>query len=139
MPLTLFDVLPDGPRPSSSGKMSPACSRSATTPSVASSRAFLERTPPSFRHGANGRTRVWLLDPRAQSRGGSSTPNSSDWHNGAVVCSLSQVLEKGSIPRRYFLSSKACAGILRRAAKRGKTLPPALHQALMSVAATRKA
>ena len=92
--------------------------------------------PPSFRHGENGRTRVWLLDPRAQSRGGSSTPNFSDWPNAAVVCSLSQVLERGSIPQRYFLSSKACAGILRRAEKRGKTLPPMLHQALASVAAT---
>jgi hypothetical protein len=108
----------------------------ATMPSAASSRAYLERTPPSFRHGANGRTRVWLLDPRAQSRGGSSTPNSSDFPNAAVVCSLSQVLERGSIPPRFFLSSKACAGILRRAGKRGKTLPPMLHQALTSVAAT---
>jgi len=43
------------------------------------------------------------------------------------------VLERGSIPRRYFLSGKACAGILRRAAKRGKTLPPLLEQALRSV------
>jgi len=49
------------------------------------------------------------------------------------VCSLSQVLERGSIPRRYFLSGKACAGILRRAAKRGKTLPPLLEAALRSV------
>jgi hypothetical protein len=43
------------------------------------------------------------------------------------------VLERGSIPRRYFLSGKACAGILRRAAKRGKTLPPLLESALRSV------
>jgi hypothetical protein len=63
-------------------------------------------------------------------------PNSSAWPNDAAVCSLSQVLERGSIPRRFFLSSKACAGILRRAEKRGKTLPPMLHQALTSVAAT---
>ena len=62
--------------------------------------------------------------------------NAPAWPNAAVVCSLSQVLERGSIPRRFFLSSKACAGILRRAEKRGKTLPPMLHQALTSVAAT---
>ena len=43
---------------------------------------------------------------------------------------LSQVLEKGSIPERYFLSPKACAGILRRAEKRGKKLPPMLQDAL---------
>ena len=37
-------------------------------------------------------------------------------------------------PQRFFLSSKACAGILRRAEKRGKELPPALQTALLSVA-----
>jgi hypothetical protein len=61
-------------------------------------------------------------------------PNISEWPNDAVVCSLSQVLETTSIPQRFFLSPKACAGILRRAEKRGKKLPPALHQALHSVA-----
>ena len=47
---------------------------------------------------------------------------------------LSQVLEKGSIPQRFFLSGTACAGILRRAEKRGKSLPPSLHAALQAVA-----
>jgi DNA (cytosine-5)-methyltransferase 1 len=61
-------------------------------------------------------------------------PNILAWPNDAAVCSLSQVLEKGSIPRRYFLSSTACAGILRRAEKRGKKLPAPLQAALMAVA-----
>lgn len=61
-------------------------------------------------------------------------PNISEWPNDAAVCSLSQVLEQGSIPQRYFLSSTACAGILRRAEKRGKELPPALFAALTAVA-----
>ena len=60
-------------------------------------------------------------------------PNISEWPNDAAVCSLSQVLERGSIPQRYFLSSTACAGILRRAEKRGKELPEALDRALRSV------
>jgi hypothetical protein len=77
---------------------------------------------------------VWLLDPRDKSRGASSTLNILDWPNDAAVCSLSQVLETGSIPQRFFLSSKACAGILRRAEKRGKQLPAALQAALESVA-----
>jgi hypothetical protein len=51
------------------------------------------------------------------------------------VCSLSDVLEAGDVPQRYFLSAKACAGILRRADKRGKELPPALRQALQQVVA----
>jgi hypothetical protein len=50
------------------------------------------------------------------------------------VCSLSDILEIGDVPQRYFLSAKACKGILRRAEKRGKELPQALLQALQQVA-----
>ena len=49
------------------------------------------------------------------------------------VCSLSDILETGDVPQRYFLSAKACAGILRRAEKRGKSLPPPLALALRAV------
>lgn len=80
--------------------------------------------------GSDGRTLVVCLDPREQSRGGSLMPNISEWPNDADVCLLSQVLETDSIPPKYFLSPKACAGILRRAEKRGKALPPMLYQAL---------
>jgi hypothetical protein len=78
------------------------------------------------------------MDPKEQSRGGSWTPNISAWPNDAVVCSLSQVLETDSIPPRYFLSEKACAGILRRAEARGKTLPDQLLSALRSSADVEK-
>jgi hypothetical protein len=48
---------------------------------------------------------------------------------------LSDVLEAtGSVPQKFFLSRKACEGILRRAERRGKALPPALEAALRSVA-----
>jgi site-specific DNA-cytosine methylase len=50
------------------------------------------------------------------------------------VCSLSDILETGDVPQRYFLSAKACSGILRRADKRGKELPPQLAAALQAVA-----
>ena len=50
------------------------------------------------------------------------------------VCSLSDVLETGEVPQRYFLSARACAGILRRAEKRGKSPPPFLRAALEAVA-----
>jgi hypothetical protein len=46
---------------------------------------------------------------------------------------LSDTLETGDVPQRFFLSATACAGILRRAEKRGKKLPEMLHSALMSV------
>ena len=60
--------------------------------------------------------------------------NGSAWPNGANVCSLSQVLETARIPSKYFLSAKACKGILRRAEKRGKQLPVHLERALQAVA-----
>jgi hypothetical protein len=61
--------------------------------------------------------------------------NTSEWPNDAAVslCALSEVLETGPLPERFFLSAKACTGILRRAEKRGKALPSALHEALVSV------
>jgi hypothetical protein len=62
------------------------------------------------------------------------TLSTSDWRSGATVCSLSEVLETGEVHRRYFLTSRACQGILRRAEKRGKALPTSLLQALQAVA-----
>jgi hypothetical protein len=54
--------------------------------------------------------------------------------SAVAVCSLSHTLETGDVPQRYFLSEKACLGILRRAERRGKELPPALSKALQSAA-----
>jgi hypothetical protein len=67
--------------------------------------------------GMSGHTESWTL-------------NGSEWPKDADVCSLSHILEKGTLPQRFYLSPKACAGILRRAEKRGKELPPMLKQAL---------
>src|SRR5690606_22360506 len=50
------------------------------------------------------------------------TPDTSESRSGAVACSLSDVVEPRVHPR-YYLSPKACAGILRRAEKRGRELP----------------
>lgn len=61
-----------------------------------------------------------------------STRSSSEYHSGAVVCSLSEVLET-DVPPTYSLSPTACAGILRRAATRGRALPKELKEALESV------
>ncbi|OWV62610.1 hypothetical protein ATY75_12115 [Rhizobium sp. N122] len=55
-------------------------------------------------------------------------------HSDGSVCSLSDILETGDLPPQYFLSPKACAGILRRAGKRGKELPQQLQAALQAVA-----
>ena len=53
-------------------------------------------------------------------------------HNVASVSTLSQILQPNA-PEKYYLSAKACAGILRRAEKRGKELPAMLKEALEEV------
>ena len=63
------------------------------------------------------------------------TLSTSAFPSDVDVCSLSDVLETGEVPQKYFLSPKACAGILRRAESRGKTLPLALQKALEAVVA----
>ncbi|MEP1521991.1 hypothetical protein [Ascidiaceihabitans sp.] len=83
--------------------------------------------------GRAGQSLVWLPDHGHGQLGGFSTLNTSEWPNDADVCSLSSILEVGSIPQRFYLSAKACAGILRRAEKRRKSLPQALRQALVAV------
>jgi hypothetical protein len=81
----------------------------------------------------------WLRAGMA-SPGGCWTHNMSEWtdtlvpsHSDGSVCSLSDILEETQlVPPRFFLSRKACEGILRRAERRGKELPPMLEQALRS-------
>jgi hypothetical protein len=65
--------------------------------------------------------------------GGFLTLNTSEFPSAAAVCSLSEVLEADVAPK-FYLSPKACQGILRRAAKRGKALPEHLRAALDSAA-----
>jgi hypothetical protein len=63
-------------------------------------------------------------------------PNTSEYRNdgGGSSPSLAEVLETGTVPTHYYLSPRACSGILRRAAKRGKKLPEALEAALKAIA-----
>ncbi len=65
--------------------------------------------------------------------GGSWTLNTGVSPREGRVCSLSRILED-SPPRKYYLSRKACLGILRRARERGKPLPPQLEMALKAQA-----
>jgi hypothetical protein len=71
--------------------------------------------------GTGGPTGCWTL-------------SGSEWPKDVAVCSLSDVLETSEVPQRFFLSPKACQGILRRAKKRGKLLPTQLEHALRMVA-----
>jgi len=72
--------------------------------------------------------------------GGFSMPATSEFRSGVGESSLSpaeptlsSILEPQA-DSRYALSSKAAAGILRRAGRRGRTLPPMLEDALRRVA-----
>ena len=118
------------------GKMSLASFQTERTPSAVSLALLSATTPPSCRLTAKdgGQTLVWLSDPSREQLGEFSTLNISDSPNDAVACSLSSVLETGPIPSKYFLSAKACLGLLRRALARGKTLPELLRRALEAVA-----
>ena len=62
-------------------------------------------------------------------RGGASTLNTGVSPKDAKESSLSQILQADP-PLKYYLSPKACLGILRRAFERGKELPKMLARAL---------
>lgn len=53
--------------------------------------------------------------------------------NDDGVSSLSDILEAGNVPRRYYLTAQACRGILRRAGHCHKKLPGQLEEALKAV------
>jgi len=66
------------------------------------------------------------------------THSGSEWpsaEEGSSACSLASILEPNAAPK-YFLSARACAGILRRAEKRGRELPEQLRNALSLAALT---
>ena len=67
-----------------------------------------------------------LISPYA---GGAWTLNTGVSPRGARESSLSRILQ-GAPPTKYYLSAKACMGILRRAFERGKALPKKLERAL---------
>ena len=61
--------------------------------------------------------------------GASSTLNFGECPNVVEESGLSQILED-NVPQRYYLSERACVGVLRRAERRGKELKPILKLAL---------
>ena len=78
----------------------------------------------------SGQTPEWYEAEELISLGSFTGLNISERHSGAGVCFLSAILEENA-PDKYSLSPKACLGILRRAERRGKDLPPLLKAALM--------
>ncbi len=89
---------------------------------------FLDLTP-----GNGNLLGEYEWEIRSPLLGGSWTLNTGVSPREGRVCSLSQILED-SPPQKYYLSRKACLGILRRARERGKPLPPQLEAALKAQA-----
>ena len=58
-----------------------------------------------------------------------SMRNTSESLKNAEESFLSQILQE-NVPEKYYLSQRACSGILRRASARGKELPELLKRAL---------
>ena len=71
--------------------------------------------------------RSWATD--FPSHGERSTLNTGECPSAARESTLWQILQADA-PEKYYLSARACEGILRRAERRGKALPPMLREAL---------
>ena len=119
------------------GKTSPEFS----TQKITHSDAFLPEywgvmKPLKLKKGNGIRQAFYVLKP-SEFVIESSMPNTLEWLNVAgefflLPClkKLSETLEKMPVHPKYYLSEKACAGILHRASRKGKTLPEPLLTAL---------
>ena len=74
----------------------------------------------------DGQQQEWLEGTELKSLGESWMPNIGECPSVERESFLSQILED-NVPAKYYLSQKACQGILRRAAARGKELPEILR------------
>ena len=111
-----------GPSPRTKAKTSGASSKRSSGSS--------SRTPRCLRlkrHDGLTQTFTWETDGALLTE--FLTLNSGESHSDARESSLSQILQ-AEVPERYFLSAKACQGILRRTKERGKELPKVLRVAL---------
>ena len=77
----------------------------------------------------SGRMQDASWETVTQSHGDSSMLSIEVYPREDNESTLSQILMEG-VPEKYYLSQKACQGILRRASSRGKTLPTVLQKAL---------
>ena len=123
------------PRDSSSGKTSRARSqaqRGATSsPSSRKSSASRSRRLPRCLclKKADGLTPTFFWETDGALRTASWTHRAGEFHSAGAESTLSQILEARA-PDKYYLTPKACSGILRRASLRGKELPECLRLAL---------
>ena len=118
----------------SCGRMSPALSppTAVKTSKLSSKRssASSSRAPRCLclkRHDGPTPTFTWETDGALRTE--LLTRNTGEFPNAENASTLSQILQ-AEVPEKYYLSQKACLGILRRASARGKELPEVLRLAL---------
>lgn len=116
------------------GKTSPAhtaATKGKTSERCSKNSAASKTVTPIFLDLRTGsgltRERSWVTG--IPSLGEHSTRNTGESPNVVVESTLSQILE-ANVPLKYYLSARACAGVLNRAQKRGKPLPEILKTAL---------
>lgn len=78
---------------------------------------------------ANGQPQEWLEGGRLTPLGESLMLNIGEYPSVENESTLSEILED-NVPEKYYLSPKACLGILRRAKNKGRKLPDNLRIAL---------
>ena len=85
-----------------------------------------------LRGGADGARPAQSPETDGLWLGDSWTVNISEWPSAESVSLLSSTLEVNA-PEKYYLSARACQGILTRASRRGKKLPDLLQTALLEM------
>ena len=117
--MTFWSIIAEPLVPTRARTSKPSLKRSR--PSVKTTYQFLDLR--------NGIMRGGWSEMDGVSPGGHTMRNIGVSPSDARESTLSQILEVNA-PSKYWLSAKACAGILRRAERRGKELPPMLKEAL---------
>ena len=134
-------------RQSPSGKTFRESCQPRTTPSAAFSVGCWGSKKPLHRKAEkeSGIKRAFFPAKPSEWVGGCLMHNSLPWLKGAgesfsLPCRvpLSSVLEREHVHPKYFLSPKACSGILRRAIDNGRKLPEALLTALLAGAQSKR-
>ena len=85
-----------------------------------------------LRRGADGTKPEQSPETDGLWLGDSLTLNIGESPNAERESRLSWILED-NVPQKYYLSARACQGILTRASRRGKPLPELLKQALLDM------
>ena len=110
--------------------LAPTAATTARTSAASSKSSARSKTQVYlFLNLRNGKRQEASWEMIILSPGEHSTVSIGPFPREECVSTLSQIL-RVNVPKKYYLSPKACLGILRRASERGKALPEVLRIAL---------